>query len=69
MTRSQIAQRTGLSPEYITMLKQGDRGQRIGFSAYTALQRLSETSHANVHPLQAEGWQRPPPTRWTPPIE
>ena len=30
------------------MLKQGDRGQRIGFSTYAALQRLIETSRPDA---------------------
>jgi|GEM_PF-5138200 len=67
LTRSQIARGTGLSPGYITMLKQGERGRRIGLSAYMALRGLADASLPRPASEPPEALQSPPPTRWTPP--
>jgi transcriptional regulator with XRE-family HTH domain len=67
MTRSQIANRTGLSPAYITALRQGDRGKRIGLSAYVALQGLAEASLPEQPGAESSARQPAGPRKWTRP--
>ncbi|MET3930574.1 transcriptional regulator with XRE-family HTH domain [Lysobacter sp. OAE881] len=66
MSRTQIAQRTGLSPGYITMLRQGDRGKRIGWSAYSALHGLAVTREPQHQVAAPDASQTAAPARWSP---
>ena len=44
LSRSEIAREIGVAPSYVTMLRQRERGRRIGWETGTAIVRL----HARV---------------------